>query len=87
MSNEVVLKSTLFYSSLLYPLALSILRPVINFFKNFASLYVLFEKVVGDTEIENYFPRHAYVFEAAFCQTLVEKNCQNGELRKRSVHL
>ena len=43
-------------------------------------------KLIGGTELENCFAYNVHIFEA-FCLTLVKKNHQNGECRKKSGYL
>ena len=43
----------------------------------------IFEKLIGGTDLENLFDLNVHIFEA-FCLTLVKKNCENGERRKKS---
>ena len=45
------------------------------------------DKLISDIELKNCFDENVHVFKAAFHLTLVNKNHQNGEHRKRSGYL
>ena len=44
-------------------------------------------KLIGSTELQNRFNENVHFFEAAFHLTLVKKNPQNGERRKKYGYL